>query len=132
MRKTERVEISEEVDVARASSEAQRFAEAVGFKRTDQYAISTAASELARNIFVYAMKGEMTLKEVKKENHKGIEIVAQDQGPGIKDVGKAMKDHFSTGQGLGLGLPGAKRLMDEFMIAAKPGRGTKVTIRKWV
>ncbi|MEN8711351.1 MAG: anti-sigma regulatory factor [Arenicellales bacterium] len=94
--------------------------------------VATAVSELARNIYLYAMKGEVTIRVLERETNKGIEIVAEDNGPGIADIGAAMKDHFSTSYGLGLGLPGVKRLMDEFGIDTKRGVGTKITVRKWV
>lgn len=130
--KEERIKISREIDVAEASSEARRLALALGFNKTEQYMIATAVSELARNIYLYAMKGEITIRALERKNKKGIEVVAEDEGPGIEDVGKAMKDHFSTSEGLGLGLPGAKRLMDEFSIDTGRRRGTNITMRKWV
>lgn len=125
------INIFHEIDIAVATSEAKKIAEAVGFKETEQYMIATAVSELARNIFRYAVRGEITIKIITKKNKKGIEIVAQDNGPGIEDIEKAMKDHFSTGRGLGLGLPGVRRLMDEFVIDSEWQKGTKITIRKW-
>ena len=115
------VEISDDFSVAEASSKAMTLAESAGFSRTKQYMIATAVSELSRNIYVYALKG----------SRKGIEVVAEDHGPGIADIDKAMEDHFSTSGSLGLGLPGAKRLMDEFNIQSEPGKGTKITARKW-
>lgn len=130
--KEERIKISREIDVAEASSEARRLALALGFNKTEQYMIATAVSELARNIYLHAMKGEITIRALERKNKKGIEVVAEDEGPGIEDVGKAMKDHFSTSEGLGLGLPGAKRLMDEFSIDTGRRRGTNITMRKWV
>lgn len=130
--KEERIEISREIDVAEASSEARRLALALGFNKTEQYMISTAVSELARNICLYAMKGEITIRVLERRSKKGIEVVAEDEGPGIQDVAKAMKDHFSTSEGLGLGLPGTKRLMNEFSIDTERKRGTKITARKWI
>ena len=128
----ERVQITEEVDIARASSEAMRLAEVAGFNPTGQFMLATAASELARNIFEYANTGEVTIRILKRGNKKGIEIVAEDNGPGIADIAAAMKDHFSTQLSLGLGLPGTKRLTDEFYIDTERKIGTKITVRKWV
>ena len=129
--KGKQINISEEIDIGKAASEAKRMAEEIGFKKTEQYMISTATSELARNIFLYAMKGEVMIRALERKGKRGIEVVAQDQGPGIKDIGKAMRDHFSTSEGLGLGLGGTKRLMDEFIIDTERKRGTKITVRKW-
>lgn len=127
-----KVSITKELDVARAAGSAMAFAGTIGFAKTQQYIISTAVSELARNIFLYALKGEIKMKVLQRGQQKGIQIIAQDSGPGIKDVAKAMQDHFSTSAGLGLGLPGVKRLMDEFGIDDKCRVGTKITIRKWL
>lgn len=127
-----RIKVSEEVDIAKAAFEGKLLAGTAGFKQTEQYMISIAISELTRNIFIYALGGEIIIKVIKKNNKKGLEIVVQDEGSGIKDIGQAMKDNFSTSEGLGLGLPGVKRLMDEFVIDSKIGIGTKITVRKWV
>ena len=108
------IQIAEEVDVVYASYEAMRLAEVAGFNRSGQFMLATAASELARNIFTYANKREITIRTLKRGTKKGIEIVAEDNGPGIADIAAAMTDNFSTGQSLGLGLPGTKRLTDEF------------------
>jgi serine/threonine-protein kinase RsbT len=128
----EQIEICQEVDIAQAAYEAMRLAEAVGFSQTGQYMLATAASELARNIFEYANKGEITIRTLKRGAKKGIEIVAEDNGPGIADIAAAMQDSFSTQMSLGLGLPGTKRLTDEFYIDAERRVGTKITVRKWV
>ncbi len=128
----ERVEISEEIDIAQATSEAMRLAEVAGFNRTGQYMVATATSELARNILTYANRGEITIRILNRKIKRGIEVVAEDNGPGIADIGAAMKDHSSTSGSLGLGLPGAKRLMDEFHIDTERRVGTKITLRKWV
>ena len=130
--KEERVEISEEIDTAQVTYEALRLAEIAGFTRTEQYMVATATSEVARNIVFYAKRGKVTIRILKRETREGIEIVAEDNGPGIADIGAAMKDHFSTSQGLGLGLPGAKRMMDEFHIDIEREVGTRITMRKWV
>jgi len=126
------IKIHGEVDIAKASFEGKLSAETVGFRQSEQYMIATVISELARNIFIYALRGEIIIKIIEKNNKKGLEIIAQDKGSGIKDIGQAMKDNFSTSNGLGLGLPGVKRIMDEFVIETKAGVGTKITVRKWV
>lgn len=127
-----RIKISEETDIAKAAFEGKLLAWTAGFKETGQYMIATAISELARNIFIYALRGEIIIKIIEKNSKKGLEIIAQDEGSGIKDIGQAMKDNFSSSKGLGLGLPGVKRLMDEFVIENKAGVGTKIMARKWV
>lgn len=93
--------------------------------------VATAISELARNIVRYAVRGEITLRLVQNNGKKGIEVVASDDGPGIPDVGLAMQDGYSTSGGLGLGLPGTRRLMDDFEITSDFGKGTVVTVRRW-
>jgi serine/threonine-protein kinase RsbT len=125
------IKITHEVDIAVATSEAMSMAAAGGFKKTEQFMIATAVSELARNIYRYANKGEINIKFLEQKHKKGIEIVAHDSGPGIEDIGKAMTDHFSTSGSLGLGLPGVKRLMDDFEIESDIGKGTKITAVKW-
>lgn len=129
--KEKRIKITENIDVTKAVYKAMVLAETAGLKRVEQYMISTAVSELARNILRYAMKGEITVRIIERETKKGIEIVAEDNGPGIEDIGQTLKDNFSTSGGLGLGLSGTKRLMDEFELDTELGRGTKVTARKW-
>ena len=130
--KEERIEITGETEIAKAISKARILAEESGFGQTEQYMVSTAVSELARNIFRYATKGEVIIRVIKRKAKIGIEIVAEDSGSGIKDIAKAMKDNFSTSEGLGSGLPGVKRLMDEFVIESELKRGTKITVRKWI
>jgi serine/threonine-protein kinase RsbT len=126
------MDIIGETDVAYASLDAKNFAKEIGFSKAGQYMISTAVSELARNIFVYAKKGTIKLKLVENDSKRGIEVVAEDSGPGIQDVDKAMEDNFSTGGTMGIGLPGTKRLMDDFQIDTHRTQGTKITIRKWI
>lgn len=124
--------IEKEMDVARAVIESAAYCRAVGFKETPSRMISTAVSELARNILKYAGSGELHLRRVVTERGRGIEIEAVDHGPGIPDVDLAMGDHFSSSGTLGLGLPGVRRMMDEFLLDSKPGQGTRVTVRKWL
>ena len=121
-----------EPDARRAALEATQYALEAGFDETRSRMIATAVSELARNILKYAHGGEIHLRRVEAtRGGVGIEIEAVDQGPGIADCDAAMRDHFSSGGTLGLGLPGVKRMMDEFSLASKPGEGTRVTAVKW-
>jgi serine/threonine-protein kinase RsbT len=126
------VKISTETDVIMVSLKSMRMAEIMGFSKNSCYAISTAVSELARNIYKYAGSGKINIKLVKMGNSKGIEIIAEDNGPGIDDLSNALKDNFSTSNSLGLGLPGVKRLMDDFYIETGLNHGTKITTRKWL
>jgi len=103
----------------------------LGFSSGDATLIATAISELARNIVSYARKGQITLKMVNGLNRQGISVVATDDGPGIADIRQALRDGFSTSGSLGLGLPGVRRLMDEFEITSQPGQGTMVAVKKW-
>jgi len=130
--KEERIEISKGIDIAEAVSKTRELAEAVGLVRARQYMVATATSELARNILTHARKGKITIRIFTNGGRKGIEIVAEDSGPGIANIEAAMKDGFSTSGGLGLGLPGVKRLTDEFEIDTQRQVGTKITVRKWV
>ena len=98
----------------------------------DQTRIATAVSELARNAFQYCSRGKVVMKSVNKEGKRGIEIVVEDHGPGIRELELVLKGGHSTGGGLGLGLSGSKRLMDDFEIRTKVGEGTTVTVRKWL
>ena len=132
IKETKRLEISQEIDVAYAALDAKNYAKHIGFSTADQYMISTAVSELARNIIVYARKGIIILSIVEDDSKRGIEVVAEDSGPGIQNLENAMKDKFSTGGTLGVGLPGTKRLMDDFQICSSSTEGTKVTVRKWI
>jgi serine/threonine-protein kinase RsbT len=131
MRET-RLLIRNEMDVARAILETGACCAALGFDPDRSRMVSTAVSELVRNILKYASDGELILRPVARQAARGVEIVATDQGPGIANVAEALQDHFSSGGTLGLGLPGVKRLMDEFQIESEPGRGTRVTVRKWL
>ncbi len=126
------VSIAGEFDVALAAFDAKNFAETAGFTQSEQCMIATAVSELARNMWRYAGKGDIFLKLLDRNAANGIEVIAVDHGPGIRDVEQALKDHFSTSGSLGLGLPGVKRLMDEFDIESERGSGTTVTTRKWL
>ena len=117
-------------DIVAARQAGRELAARLGFSRTDLTLIATAVSEVARNIVRFADSGEVVI-ELIDQPRKGVRILARDTGPGIRDVEKALKDGFSTYNGLGLGLPGARRLMDEFAIVSEVGRGTTVTMTKW-
>jgi serine/threonine-protein kinase RsbT len=125
-----RVSIERETDVVTARQKGRELASACGFSTTDQTLIALAISELARNIVVYAERGEIVINTAPGDRP-GIEIIARDRGPGIQDVELALRDGYSTTKSLGLGLPGARRVMDEFEIDSGPGKGTTVTVRKW-
>jgi serine/threonine-protein kinase RsbT len=126
-----RIRVQTDSDVVRARQMAREMASALGFRSSELTIIALAISELARNILQYAKHGEIILKKVNSHEPPGIDIVASDKGPGIADIHMAMKDGFSTSGSLGLGLPGVKRLMDEFEIISVPGQGTTVSARKW-
>lgn len=126
-----RVSIMSEADVVTARQEGRELARELGFPDTDQVAITTAISEVARNIVQHAREGEVILSVAEQDGRIGIIVVARDQGPGIRDIEQAMKDSYSTVGGLGLGLPGARRLMDEFQITSEVGKGTTVVLKKW-
>ena len=123
--------INSDQDIVAARQSGRALAAELGFSATDATLIATAISELARNIVSYARKGEITVKTIHGSSRHGILVIASDNGPGIPDVLQAMRDGFSTSGSLGLGLPGVRRLMDEFQIASQPGRGTIVTVKKW-
>ena len=105
---------------------------AIGFDEIVSQMIATAVSELANNIVKYAGCGEILMNRINIGSRAGIQVIARDRGPGIEDIQKAMADHYSSGNTLGLGLPGVKRMMDEFELTSDPGKKTTVTIRKWL
>lgn len=126
------VPIASVADIVEAREQGRILGKAVGFSIIDLTIIATAISEVARNILIYAKHGEIILRQVKEGQRNGILIIAQDNGPGIADVSLAMQDGYSTRKGLGLGLPGTKRLMDEFEIYSEIEIGTTVKIKKWL
>jgi serine/threonine-protein kinase RsbT len=126
------IPISSAADIVTARQRGRALAEKIGFIGSDLTVIATAISELARNILEYAKTGEVVLSLGQKGSRVGIAIVARDTGPGIPDLSKALQDGYTTGRGLGLGLPGVRRLVDEFEISSEVGRGTTVIVRKWV
>ena len=125
------VAIRTEADILVARQTARAIAAEIGFTRGELAMIATAISELTRNIVTYAGEGELRVRLTEANGRRGIEVVLRDEGPGIEDVALAMQDGYSSGRSLGLGLPGAKRLMDELAIESAPGRGTTVTATKW-
>ncbi|MBW0273448.1 serine/threonine protein kinase [Nocardia sp. MH4] len=124
------VKVSEDIVTARQAG--HELAAALGFTLTDRTMISTAISEIARNITSYAGSGEIRLLVDLRDGRRSLVVQAEDQGPGIRDITRALDDGYSTGRGLGLGLPGARRLMDGLTIDSAPGRGTLIEMWKWV
>jgi serine/threonine-protein kinase RsbT len=127
-----RLQINSEHDILTARQRGRELAADVGFSGSDLTIVATAISEIARNIVEYAGRGEIVFTLVRDGRGRGIVVVARDEGPGIPDVALAMQDGYSTGKSLGLGLPGARRLMDEFDVQSEAGRGTTVTMKKWI
>jgi serine/threonine-protein kinase RsbT len=126
-----RVAINSSQDIVVARQRGRMLAAELGFSAVDCTFLATAISELARNIVAYAGQGEIALRAIREAYRQGIIVIASDNGPGIRDVQQALRDGFSTSGSLGLGLPGVRRLMDEFEIKTRPGRGTVVTVKKW-
>lgn len=126
------IPIVSEVDIVTARQRGRAIAVELGFPSSEQALIATAISELARNIIQYARRGQVDITVEHKGGRTGIGVVASDQGPGIPDLQRALQDGFSTGKGLGLGLPGTKRIMDDFELVSDVGKGTRVAVKKWV
>jgi serine/threonine-protein kinase RsbT len=127
-----RVAISSAADIVTARQKGRALATEIGFDGSDQTLVATAISEVARNIVDHAKRGEISLVALNNGSKHGIVITARDEGPGIPDIARAMEYGYSTRKGLGVGLPGAKWLMDEFEIDSKVGHGTTVTMKKWL
>jgi serine/threonine-protein kinase RsbT len=127
-----RVRIDHDADTVTARQQGRALAAHLGLAATDQALVATAISELARNIVEYAKHGEIILECAEQDGRRGVVVIARDDGPGISDIELAMQDGFTTGNGLGLGLPGVRRLMDDFEIVSQVGKGTTVTAKKWV
>lgn len=125
------VPLASDSDLVVARREGRSLATQLGLTSSDATLVATAISELARNIVSYARRGEIHISLVHVGSRPGIAIVAHDDGPGISDIDAAMREGYSTSGGLGLGLAGVKRIMDEFQIASEPGRGTTVSVTKW-
>ncbi len=126
-----RVSIGSDTDIVTARQQGRALAASVGFSGSDLAVIATAISEVARNIVTFAKRGEIILRPVQETGKRGLVVIARDAGPGIPDIAQAMQDGYSTVKSLGLGLPGSKRLMDEFEIVSEVGKGTTVTMKKW-
>jgi serine/threonine-protein kinase RsbT len=127
-----RILIRSEADIVAAREQGRILAKKIGFNGSGPTIIATAISEVARNILQYADHGEIIIDVIHQSKAGGILVIARDDGPGITDVSQVMQVGYTTGKGLGLGLPGARRLMDEFQIVSEPGKGTTVTMKKWV
>ncbi len=127
-----RVPIVREEDVVIARQKGRELAAETGFSNTDRTIIALAISEIARNIISYADRGEVTLSRISDGVRTGILIVAQDEGPGIADIELAMRDGYSTAKSLGVGLPGTKRIMDEFELHSTVGKGTTIKMKRWL
>jgi serine/threonine-protein kinase RsbT len=125
------VKIETESDIAMARRAVRDLASKMGFGITETARIVTAVSELGRNVHKYAGGGVMQWHALRNGDNSGLELRFEDHGPGIADVNEALREGFSTGGGLGMGLPGAKRLMDQLDIESTVGLGTTVTVRKW-
>jgi serine/threonine-protein kinase RsbT len=127
-----RVPIDRDADIVTARQRGRDLAAQVGFAGCDLTVIATAISEVSRNIVSYATHGEIILQTAEERNRRGIVVIARDEGPGIRSIEDAMRDGYSTANSLGLGLPGARRLMDDFAIESAIGKGTIVTMTKWI
>jgi len=126
-----RVAIHTDQDIVAARQKGRTLAVELGFSPGDATLIATAISELARNIVTYAGTGVVAIQGIQASGRQGILVIASDRGPGIADIRQAMRDGFSTSGSLGLGLPGVRRLMDEFDLQSRVGRGTTVAVKKW-
>ena len=126
------VPIERELDIVTARQKGRELAATLGFSGTDQTLLATAISEVARNIVSYAGRGTVVLSSIEDQGRRGLVIVAEDHGPGIADTALAMRDGYSTGGSLGAGLPGAKRLVDDFELTSTLGVGTTITLKKWL
>ena len=126
-----RVGIGTDADLVIARAEGRAMAQRLGFRRPDPTLIATAISELARNLVMHVGHGEIIMRPIVEDRRSGVLVIVRDEGPGIADVDAALRLGHASRGGLGLGLPGARRLMDEFEIDSQPGKGTTVTMRKW-
>ncbi len=124
--------VNDNASVTRCVVEAGRIARSLGFDDHLRQMVATCVSELGHNIRKYARTGLINIKPVRDKHRAGIEVTARDRGPGIADLEQALSDRFSSGGTLGLGLPGVKRMMDEFEVDTTPGKGTTITVRKWL
>jgi serine/threonine-protein kinase RsbT len=127
------IALENDQDIAVARIQVRLIAAALGFRALDQTRLATVASELARNIVKYGEGGRLIVQPTEDSNgRRALRLIFEDQGPGIPNIEDAMSNGFSTGRGLGFGLPGSKRLVDEFKIESEVGRGTRVTVLRWI
>ncbi|HEX8070909.1 MAG TPA: ATP-binding protein [Pyrinomonadaceae bacterium] len=126
------IALEQDHDIVVARGEVRRMAAALGFTLTDQTRLTTVASELARNVVKYAGRGRLIAQPLDTGARRGLRLIFEDTGPGIPDLAAAMRDGFTTGGGLGKGLPGSRRLVHEFDIQSSPERGTRITVVRWV
>ena len=131
VQKHETVPIAADDDIVRVRQRVRDSAVALGFSLVDQTKLVTAASELARNTLVYGLGGTLRIETVLNDRKTGLRLTFEDQGPGIADTVLALTDGYTTGNGLGLGLSGARRLSQDFELSSRPGEGTRVTIARW-
>ena len=131
MRRSHPIIVRDEHSLAAAVLEATKVAQDAGLSRVAAQQLATVTSELARNILKYAGQGKIKFEKLEQKGREGIRLIASDNGPGIEDVDQALAEHYSTGGTLGLGLSGAKRMMDEFTVTSQPGQGTRVEAVKW-
>jgi len=129
--KQETVPIASSSDVVLARQKVRQWAMEMKFTLVDQTKLVTAASELARNTLDHGKGGQMVIEQVENSIKNGLKLVFEDRGPGISDVNAALRDGFTTGGGMGLGLGGSKRLVNDFQIETEPGKGTRVTVVRW-
>lgn len=129
--RAEVVPVKAEDDVVRVRQAVRTWSVQLGFSLVDQTKMVTAASEIARNTVIYGKGGMLRLEKLQDGGRRGLRLIFEDQGPGIADLDLAMRDGFTTGSGLGMGLGGAKRLVNEFHVDSRPGQGTKVTLTRW-
>jgi serine/threonine-protein kinase RsbT len=125
------IPLRRDTDIVLACQKGRTLAAQMELSDNDQVVVVISISEIARNILHYAGQGQIILTSIREDGRQGIKIIAQDDGPGIPDIEQVLQDGYSTGGGLGLGLSGAKRLMDEFEIISEVGRGTTITMKKW-
>ncbi len=131
VQKRERLPLQSSNDVVAARQKVRQWATELRFSLVDQTKLVTAASELARNTLDHGRGGQMIIEIVNGMARNGLKLTFEDNGPGIPDIDMALKDGFTTGSGMGLGLGGSKRLVNEFSIESEPGRGTKITVIRW-
>lgn len=129
---SKRMPVRNDLDIVSARVQARNMAKDLGFGVIDQARIATAISELTRNIVLYTQGGQILIEAIERDGRRGIEVVCSDQGPGIAEIDLVMQDGYSSQRGLGMGLPGTRRLMDEFEIESQVDVGTTVTVRKWL